>query len=79
MREYLDDVDDIELDDNEIIDRIMREWAMEERRKVKAIRRGPGPKRRRSFDDDDDDFDDDLDDGYDDYDYEDDDDFDDEY
>lgn len=41
MREYFDDFDDIELDDNEIVDRLMREWEMEERRRVKGARRAP--------------------------------------
>jgi hypothetical protein len=71
MREYFDDVDDIELDDNEIIDRLMRKWAMEERRKVKATRRGARPKRSRSFDDDGDAFEGDPGDGLDDYAFED--------
>lgn len=84
MRELFDDFNDIEFDDNEIIERLMREMEEEERRQTAA---GPARKRRYSFDrpvddndpdeeyddeldedDDDDDDDDDYDDDYDDFD-----------
>jgi hypothetical protein len=41
MREYSEDFNDIEFDDNEIIDRYMREWEMAERRKATGARRVP--------------------------------------
>lgn len=72
MREYFDDFNDIELDDNELIDRLMREWEMEDRRKVTSTRRGPGWKRRWQMDDDgDEDFEDDAEDEYGEYEYDD--------
>lgn len=39
MREHDDDFDDFELDDNEVVNRLMREWEMEDRRKAKGAKR----------------------------------------
>ena len=59
MREYFDDLDDIELDDNEIVNRLMREWEMEDRRKAGGVRRVPARVLAALADDD---IEDDLDD-----------------
>ncbi len=65
MRELFDDFNDIELDDNEIIERLMREMEDEERRQQASGHSGPGKRRRFEFvdrdngDEDYDDFDDD--------------------
>lgn len=67
MREFFDDVYDIELDDNEIIDRLMREWEMEERRQMSGTRRVPARTPAAALHaDEEDDLDDDLDDDFDD-------------
>lgn len=79
MREFFDDFNDIEFDDNDIIERLMREMEEDERRQKNAGARGPVSKRRYGFvdgpnDDDDSDegYDDDFDDDDDEYeDYED--------
>ena len=78
MRKYDDDFDDIELDDNEIVNRLMREWELEERRKVPGAKRTPARVLRappdeeadNEFDDDSgpyDDYEEELDERYDEY------------
>ena len=80
MRELFDDFDDIELDDNEIIERLMREMEEDERRqKEGGVARTAGKSRYgfvRKLDDDGADLDDELDDDddigdYDDYEFDD--------
>ena len=64
MREFFDDFNDIEFDDNEIIERLMREMEEDDRRQKHAGTAGPRSKRRYGFDDrsaDDDEADDEFD------------------
>jgi hypothetical protein len=74
MPKGYDDIDEFEFNDNEIVQRMLREQAREERRMASRRRKGPGngrhPEDDLDFDDEDydDDFDDDDDDDYDDYD-----------
>lgn len=84
MRELFDDFNDIELDDNEIIERLMREMEEEERRLKEGGAARPASKRRYGFaaqfvdnDEADEELDDEFDDDDDDYDDEDYDDYDD--
>jgi hypothetical protein len=68
MREFFDDFNDIEFDDNEIIERLMREMEEGDRRQKNAGAAGPRSKRRFGFDDrstDDDEVDEEYDDEFD--------------